>query len=157
MVLLPVYEFLRANPLFTTVLLEDLVSPEDAGQTNPFPCTLITFSSYLCTHASTVYTARSIAYANLALNMLLILVENGVVMEFMTQTRFPSIHICRQVGRFPFLSVGFLTCFQKLPSLPLPQRHQPLINSILDCCVLWLRHNLHKRLEVNAYTLSLFF
>ena len=100
MVLLPVYEFLRANPLFTTVLLEDLVSPEGTGQTSPFPCTLITFSSYLCTHASSVYTARSIAYANLALNVLLFLVENGVVMEFLTQTTFPSIHLCRQVSFF---------------------------------------------------------
>ena len=100
MVLLPVYEFLRANPLFTTVLLEDLVSPEGTGQTNPFPCTLITFSSYLCTHASSVYTGRSIAYASLALNVLLFLVENGVVMEFLTQTTFPSIHLCRQVSCF---------------------------------------------------------
>lgn len=118
MVLLPVYEFLRGNPLFTTILLEDLASPEDTGQTNPFPCTLITFSSYLCTHASTVYTARSIAYANLALNMLLILVENGVVMEFVTQTRFPSIHICRQVSRFSSLSVGLLNMFPEIAFTP---------------------------------------
>jgi hypothetical protein len=118
-VLLPVYEFLRANPLFTTVLLEDLASLEDADQTNPFPCTLITFSSYLCTHASTVYTARSIAYAKLALNTLLVLVENGVFMEFMTQTRFPSIHICRQVSRFGFLSVGLLNMVPETAFTPI--------------------------------------
>jgi hypothetical protein len=37
-------------------------------------------------------------YANLSLNTLLSLVENGVVMEFMTQTSMTVIPLCRQVG-----------------------------------------------------------
>ena len=98
-VLLPMYEFLRANPLFTTVLLEDLVSPPaDVGQSSPLPCTLIRFTSYLCSHASSTSSPRSMGYANLSLNTLLSLVENGVVMEFMTQTSITAIPLCRQVG-----------------------------------------------------------
>ncbi len=93
------YEFLHANPLFTTVLLEDLVSPPaDGGQSSPLPCTLITFTSYLCSHASSTSSPRSIGYANLSLNTLLSLVENGVVMKFMTQTSITAIRLCRQVG-----------------------------------------------------------
>jgi len=42
---------------------------------------------------------------------------------------------------------------QRLPTLsPPPRAAQPPVNSILDCCVLWLRHNLHRRLEVQSYT-----
>ncbi|KIM47751.1 hypothetical protein M413DRAFT_439420 [Hebeloma cylindrosporum] len=137
-VLLPIYEFLGPNPLFATVLLEDLVSPPSEGvQITPLPCTMISFASYLCTHASSEATPRSIAYASLALNVLLSLVENNMVMEFSSQADFPTIRLCRQ----------------RLPSLPSPPRStQPPVNSILDCCILWLRHNLYRRLEVHSYT-----
>ncbi|KAF9535662.1 hypothetical protein CPB83DRAFT_888345 [Crepidotus variabilis] len=137
-VLLPVYEFLRGNPLFTTVLLEDLVAPAaDTNQITSLPCTLISLSSYLFSHASSISTTRSLGYASLALNTLLSLVENGVVMQFMTQTTLPSIRLCRQ----------------KLPLLALPRSSEAPVCAILDCCVLWLRHNLQKRLEVQSYTI----
>lgn len=136
-VLLPVYEFLRGNPLFSTVFLEDLVSPEkDSDSATALPCTMITLSSYLFCHASSTSSARSLAYGKLSLNILLSLVENNVVMQFMTQTNLPSIRLCRQ----------------KLPLLPVPHVSEAPICSILNCCVLWLRHNLHKRLEVDSYT-----
>jgi len=35
-----------------------------------------------------------------------------------------------------------------LPPVPSPR---PLICAVLDCCILWLRHNLHKRLETSLY------
>ncbi|KAI9444858.1 hypothetical protein H4582DRAFT_1911724 [Lactarius indigo] len=35
-----------------------------------------------------------------------------------------------------------------LPFTPSPR---PLICAVLDCCILWLRHNLHKRLETSLY------
>ena len=97
-VLLPIYEFLRPNPLFMTVLLEDLVSPpNDGDSTTVLPCTLISFASYLCTHASSTSSPRSLAYAGLSLNILLTLMENHMVMEFMTQTILPPVRLCRQV------------------------------------------------------------
>jgi hypothetical protein len=77
-------------------------------------------------------------------------------MEFMTQTLSPSVHLCHQVSGLACPLVGYWNIPQKLPALPLPRNSQPLINSILGCCVLWLRHNLHKRLEINSYTLSFF-
>jgi hypothetical protein len=97
-VLLPIHEFLGSNPLFTTVLLEDLVSPQGEGlQMTPLPSTIISFSSYLLTHASSTASPRSIAYASLSINVLLSLVENTMVMEFASQTNVPTIRLCRQV------------------------------------------------------------
>ena len=81
-----------------TVLLEDLVSPpNDGDSTTVLPCTLISFASYLCTHASSTSSPRSLAYAGLSLNILLTLMENNMVMEFMTQTILPPVRLCRQV------------------------------------------------------------
>jgi len=42
-------------------------------------------------------------------------------------------------------------CRQRLPLLPSPGSSRAPICALLDCCVLWLRHNLHKRLEVYSY------
>lgn len=42
---------------------------------------------------------------------------------------------------------------QRVPYLPLVSKSRPPVCAILDCCVLWLRHNLHKRLEVYSYLL----
>ncbi|KAF9056114.1 hypothetical protein BJ165DRAFT_477877 [Panaeolus papilionaceus] len=135
-ILLTVYEFLKRNPLFISVVLEDLVSPIDKPLTSsPLLCNIICLASYICSHASSVSSPRSVAYANLSLNILLVLVERSLVMEFITQTASPSIHICRQ----------------KLPSLPRSPPQQPIICSVLECCVLWLRHNLHRRLEIQPY------
>ncbi|KAF9486298.1 hypothetical protein BDN70DRAFT_793929 [Pholiota conissans] len=138
-VLLPLYEFLKSNPLFPTVLMENLISPPDNSQvpTTPLPCTLISLASYLCAHASSVDSSRSIAYARLSVNILLVLVENNMVMEYTIQTKSPTIRLCRQ----------------KLPALPVRSwSDQEPICSVIDCCIIWIRHNLQKRLEVSSYT-----
>ncbi|KJA25899.1 hypothetical protein HYPSUDRAFT_64622 [Hypholoma sublateritium FD-334 SS-4] len=136
-VLLSLFEFLYSNPLFANVFMEDLISPtENASSSTPLFCTVISFTSYLCAHASSVDSARSIAYAKLSLNLLLVLVENNVVMEYTTQIDTPVIRLCRQ----------------RTPVSPLPVRAtQPPICSVIDCCVIWLRHNLQKRLEVSSF------
>lgn len=110
-VLLPVYEFLSSNPSFPTILLEDLVSPLDST-TIPLFSTIVSLDSYLLSHALSTSSPRSIAYAGLSLNILLALVENNVVMEFITQTSCPSIHLCRQVS----LIVVFNQKFDSVPS-----------------------------------------
>lgn len=104
--MLPVQEFLRPNPLFASVFMEDLVQPPEEGMHGtPLLCTIITLSSYLFVHASTTASIRSIAYAGLALNVLLTVVENNMVMEFITQTNLPAIRLCRQV-KLPFLTIA---------------------------------------------------
>ncbi|KAJ7808228.1 hypothetical protein B0H14DRAFT_2870596 [Mycena olivaceomarginata] len=43
-------------------------------------------------------------------------------------------------------------CRQRLPVLPVPPSRRPPLCALLDCLVLWIRHNLHKKLEVQSYT-----
>jgi len=35
--------------------------------------------------------------------------------------------------------------------LPISRAERPFFTALLDCCVLWLRHNLHKSLQVGSY------
>ncbi|KAF9041727.1 hypothetical protein BDZ89DRAFT_1207601 [Hymenopellis radicata] len=132
-ILLPLYEFLRGNMLFSSIFLESL-SDEDS-QYHP-PLTIISLSSYLLTHATSASQPRSIAYAGLGLNVLLALVENDAALTVFSRPCKQYIRLCRQ----------------RLPLLPAPARTGRVpICALLDCCVLWLQHNLHIRLEVQLY------
>ena len=153
MVLLPIYEFLLPNPVFSSVLVKEISSPPLEG-TSPLPCTIISFTSYLCTHASSIDSQRSIAYASLSLNILLALVENNQMMDILCRKTTPAIRLCRQVGYYTDICLySWLNIISKrVPVLALPPQEQPPVCSILDCCVLWLRHNLQRRLEVMSHT-----
>ncbi|KAH7886115.1 hypothetical protein F5I97DRAFT_2025897 [Phlebopus sp. FC_14] len=133
--LFPLFEFLFFNPIFTQVFMESPTSPTDkAGP--PLHYTTLSLSSYLLTHASSSSSPRAMAYANLAMNMLLVLSENSRVMEAFCAPSYQVIRLCRQ----------------RMPLLPMPTSSRPLVCALLDCCILWLRHNLHKRLETSTYT-----
>ncbi|KAE9398447.1 hypothetical protein BT96DRAFT_957569 [Gymnopus androsaceus JB14] len=115
--LLPIYEFLRANLKFPSILLE---------------------------RPSTTSSPRSLAYANLALEWLLLVAENEQILSTLIRAKFL---------RYSPLSAGeHLLGQERLPLLPNPSSDRLPICALLDCCVLWLRHNLHKRLEVYCYT-----
>lgn len=132
-ILLPLYEFLRGNVLFSSVFL----SSNEPDRTIPSPSsTLLTLSSYLLTHATSTSQPRSVAYANLCINCLLALVETDAVLVALSKPNNKPIRLCRQ----------------RLPVLPIPRSGRPPLCALLDCCVLWLRHNLHMRLEVHLYT-----
>lgn len=132
-ILLPLYELLRGNVLFSSVFL----SSNEPERTMPSPpSTLLTLSSYLLTHATSTSQPRSVAYANLCMNCLLALIETDAVLVALSKPNTVPIRLCRQ----------------RLPVLPIPRSGRPLLCSLLDCCVLWLRHNLHMRLEVQLYT-----
>ncbi|KAK0208779.1 hypothetical protein DFS33DRAFT_473524 [Desarmillaria ectypa] len=132
-ILLPLYEFLRGNMLFSSVFL----SSNEPDRAASFPSsTLLTLSSYLLTHATSTSQPRSVAYANLCINCLLALVETDAVLVVLSRPNNKPIRLCRQ----------------RLPLLPIPRSGRPPLCALLDCCVLWLRHNLHMRLEVHLYT-----
>ncbi|THH13581.1 hypothetical protein EW146_g6658 [Bondarzewia mesenterica] len=136
LILLPVFEFLHSNQIFLNVLSES-VSTDVDGKTSspPLPLTLISLSSYLMTHATSLSSPRAIAYANLSLNILLAFVEKDQIMRVVCQPSQTDIRLCRQ----------------RLPLLPLTSPPRPPVCALLDCCVLWLRHNLHIRLESSLY------
>lgn len=140
--LLPVFEFLFFNPLFAQVLVEmALPKPPDSKHNAlvpPLAYNILSLSSYVLTHASSSASPRMLAYANLALNTLLVMSENAHIMPFFCKpaSSKEAIRLCRQ----------------RLPLLPVPAPTRAPICALLDCCVLWLRHNLHKRLEVYTFT-----
>ncbi|KAF8846038.1 hypothetical protein BDN67DRAFT_12014 [Paxillus ammoniavirescens] len=137
--LLPLFEFLFSNPLFTQIFVDPVSSGRAVSNTSripPLPHTIISLSSYLLTHGTSSSSPRAMAYANLAMNMLLVLAENSRVMDVFCGESSQPIRLCRQ----------------RMPLLPLLTSARPPVCALLDCCILWLRHNLHKRLEVYTYT-----
>lgn len=153
-VLLPIFEFLHLNPIFPLVLLESISDPMNpSSQLSPPPFTFLTASSYLLTHASSTSSPRAIAYANLSLNILLTLVESDDIMNSFCKSVPNTIRLCRQVSNLLHLFIfsAQYPNLQRQPLLPIPPSFRAPICALLDCCVLWLRHNLHRRLEVSSY------
>ncbi|KAI0052510.1 hypothetical protein FA95DRAFT_1675192 [Auriscalpium vulgare] len=136
-VLLPVFEFLTRNPTFVAVLSQGISNDTDKTPANmtPLALTLISLSSYLLTHATSSSSARAISYATLSMNILLAAVEKQEFLRALCESTPYDIRLCRQ----------------RLPTLPLVPPPRPPMCALLDTSVLWLRHNLHKRLEVHLY------
>ncbi|KAG6380882.1 hypothetical protein JVT61DRAFT_5273 [Boletus reticuloceps] len=137
--LLPLFEYLFFNPLFTQVFTDTAHTDNSETATSripPLSYTVLSLSSYLLTHGTSSASPRAMAYANLAMNTLLIMAENSRVMDVFCGQSVQLIRLCRQ----------------RLPWLPTPASTRPPVCALLDCCVLWLRHNLHKRLEIYTYT-----
>ncbi|KAI0654234.1 hypothetical protein C8Q70DRAFT_1048092 [Cubamyces menziesii] len=137
-ILLPVFEFLHGSATFRKVFADNLtahVEKKTSTPIPPLPITLLSLTSYLVSHASSSSSSRSIAYANLALNMLLVMSESDEILSALRADTNEEIRLCRQ----------------RLPPLPPFQPPKSPLCALLDCCILWLRHNLHKRLEVQCY------
>ncbi|KAG8780335.1 hypothetical protein FRC15_009620, partial [Serendipita sp. 397] len=137
--LLPLYELLQLNPVFTSVIVESLTTEGGAsssGPTNrpPMIFSFVSLASYLFTHASSVGTPRSLSYANSTMR----------IIALMTSDEPMTAKFARESGNIRI-------CRQRLPRLPESPTSRPILCSILDCLVLWLRHNLHKKLEVSSY------
>ncbi|RPD55914.1 DUF1741-domain-containing protein [Lentinus tigrinus ALCF2SS1-6] len=138
-ILLPLFEFLYGSALFRRIFAGTLVAAEEEKKTatriTPLPLTLLSLSSYLFSHASSSSSPRAIAYAHLAMSTLLVMAESDEIMAALRTESKEDIRLCRQ--RQP-----------PLPQVPPPS---PSICALLDCCIIWLRHNLHKKLEVACY------
>ncbi|EJF66865.1 hypothetical protein DICSQDRAFT_47463 [Dichomitus squalens LYAD-421 SS1] len=143
-ILLPLFEFLHGSSTFRMVFASTLQAEEELGKRaatriTPLPLTLISLSSYLFSHASSTSSPRAVAYANLAMSTLLVLVESDDVMAALHLDSKEDIRLCRQ----------------RQPPLPTVAPPRPPLCALLDCCILWLRHNLHKKLEVQCYLLCI--
>lgn len=112
--LLPIYDLINANKAFSSFLLHDRANATSQGESPiffvppriaPAKCaksvesdilaSLISFSSYLGTHAAVGRRAQ--LYSRLTYTILLILVEEGGPSVFMPAEQGSSIRICRQV------------------------------------------------------------
>lgn len=104
--LLPVFEFLFFNPLFAQVLVEmALPKPPDSKHNAlvpPLAYNILSLSSYVLTHASSSASPRMLAYANLALNTLLVMSESAHIMPFFCKpaSSKEAIRLCRDSRSF---------------------------------------------------------
>lgn len=100
-ILLPLFEFLHGSPTFCRVFASTLYAQysekKTATRITPLPLTLISTSSYLFSHASSTSSPRAIAYASLALCILLVLVENDDTIAALRQDNNEDVRLCRQV------------------------------------------------------------
>lgn len=98
-ILLPAFEFLHASTTFRKSFLETLAIADEKPphRITPFPHTILTLSSYLLTHATSLSSPRAIAYANLALNVILVMVEHSEIIYTLCQPSSMDIRLCRQV------------------------------------------------------------
>ncbi|KAF8528087.1 hypothetical protein BU17DRAFT_38749 [Hysterangium stoloniferum] len=134
-VLLPLHDFLHYNSTFRKVF-QSPFSESSPQAIISLPDSLISLSSYILTHASSASSPRSLGYAYLSLSTLLVVVEDADIVHALCQPRPAD-----QNDRPPYL--------------PYIASARPPVCAVLDCCVLWLRHNLHKRLEVLSYLMCI--
>lgn len=85
------------NGVFSKVLIGYVTS--DKVSNNPPLYTMISLNSYLLTHATSTFSPRALAYANLSLHLSLSMVENNDIMEALSKPIDFEIRLCRQVGR----------------------------------------------------------
>ena len=101
-IMLPLFEFMSGSRTFRRVFAGTLAAAEEEKKTatriTPLPLTLLSLSSYLLSHASSSSSTRAIAYANLALNTLLVMTENDEVMSALREQSKEEIRLCRQVS-----------------------------------------------------------
>ncbi|KAI0275011.1 hypothetical protein BC834DRAFT_850678 [Gloeopeniophorella convolvens] len=140
LVLLPILELALQNRAFLSFIAQSIKDGSgDASSQRPLSHTIISLSSYLVTHATSTSSPRAMGYTNVSLHILLSFVETDEVIRAFCEPSPQPIRLCRQ----------------RFPMLPLPPSPRPPICAILDSCILWLRHNLHKRLEAALYVTCL--
>ncbi|GAA5822072.1 hypothetical protein JCM11251_004848 [Rhodosporidiobolus azoricus] len=130
--LLPFYELLNSNKTFGSLVFS--AGETEEGEPPVLPPALISLSSYIVCHASLSHRGR--LYSRLSLVLLLILVEEGE--GKLTQEGTEEIRLCRQ----------------RQPTLPQSDTKRP-ISAMIDTVVIFLRHNLRKRLDIETYIIAL--
>ncbi|GAA5854667.1 hypothetical protein JCM8547_004929 [Rhodosporidiobolus lusitaniae] len=133
-ILLPFYEFLNANKTFGSLVF----SAREDGKAPALPFALISLSSYVVSHAS--LSSRAQLYSRLCLIIMLILVEEGEgkLASESSEGGEEEVRLCRQ----------------RQPVLPRTLSKRP-IAAMIDTVVLYLRHNLRKRLDVETHIVAL--
>jgi len=139
-VLLPFYDLMNSNQAFTSMLLADLASmtsstKSDSDRPAVLPL-LVSLSSYIFCHAAS--STRSKLYSRLCLIILTKLLESGPTL--LADDMIVEVRLCRQ----------------RLPMLPfVNDQKRPFLCAILDSLVIYIRHNIRKKLDVETFIIAL--
>lgn len=152
-ILVSTFEFLIWNTEFAAITLEMGPTKGKPEEPSNLVTSLLTLSSYILCHATSSKSLRALSYAEICLRILLFMTEDPQIIKFLLLPTSQEIHICRQVGP-NHSSPRILTDLwnlQRRPIIPAAVTPRESIGALLDCCILWMRHNLHKRLDVHCY------
>lgn len=137
--LLPLFDLINGNPYFINTLVNMCSKIDSESSTNPeetkitMLTSLISFASYLFEHNR---TDRTNIYSRLLLTILLRLTEENTVMNYIARDGSAAmVRLCRQ----------------RSPTLPLNKSSRPLFCAILDDMLLFIRHNIRKKLDLTSY------
>ncbi|CAO3618176.1 unnamed protein product [Mucor fragilis] len=140
--LLPLFDLVNGNPYFIHTIVNVCSKIDSESSTTPthtkttLLTSLISFASYLFENNR---TERTNMYARLLLTILLRLIEENSVMNYITRDgSAAAVRLCRQ----------------RSPSLPLNKSSRSLFCAILDGMLLFIRHNIRKKLDLTSYKLA---
>lgn len=137
--ILPLFDFINSNTYFVNTLVntcskidaESTAGPTQAKTT--LLTSLISFASYVFENNR---SDRTSIYARLLLTILLRLTEESSVMNYMARDSSNAIvRLCRH----------------RSPALPLNKSSRSLFCVILDDMLLFIRHNIRKKLNLASY------
>lgn len=140
--LLPLFDLINGNPYFINTLVKMCSKIDSESSTNPgetkttMLTSLISFASYLFEHNR---TDRTNIYSRLLLTILLRLTEENSVMNYIARDESAAmVRLCRQ----------------RSPTLPINKLSRSLFCAILDDMLLFIRHNIRKKLDLTSYKLA---
>ncbi|KAI8089999.1 uncharacterized protein BX664DRAFT_334428 [Halteromyces radiatus] len=144
--LLLLYDLVNTNPRFISMITRSITKSNNntSGNTTaaiqPFSkllVSLLTFASYLFQHNR---NDRSFVYTKLVMLILL---------RFCEETRLLTAMVGQETEQMVRL------CRQRPPPLPKVKKPRFLLCAIIDDLVLFLKHNMRKKLDMATYKLSL--
>ncbi|KAI7877700.1 DUF1741-domain-containing protein [Lichtheimia hyalospora FSU 10163] len=131
---LVLYDLITANPHFVAIMLHQSAREDKTGPT--FLASFISYASYLFQHNR---NPRAFLYTRLMLTILLSIVENQSIMNYMAKEQNNEfVRICRQ----------------RPTPLPLVKKDRSLFCSILDVMLIFLKYNIRKKLDIVTYKLA---
>ncbi|KAK4519064.1 uncharacterized protein ATC70_009294 [Mucor velutinosus] len=140
--LLPLFDLINGNPYFIHTIVNVCSKIDSESSTTPSSTkstlltSLISFASYLFENNR---TERTSIYARLLLTILLRLTEENSIMNYIARDgSAAAVRLCRQ----------------RPPLLPLNKSSRPLFCTILDDMLLFIRHNIRKKLDLTSYKLA---
>ncbi|KAI5776593.1 hypothetical protein EDC01DRAFT_169640 [Geopyxis carbonaria] len=137
-ILLPTYDFVHANKLFSHNFVNYQEKDPKGKKVEPPICAYISLTSYLLHHAHR--SSRSSIYARTNLLVFRLLLEDS--------------SLCKRLASPE--TQGFVRlCRQRPPHLPVVRGKRILLAAIIDTVADGLNHNLKKTLDIPLYSISI--
>ncbi|KAI8993533.1 hypothetical protein BDB01DRAFT_847396 [Pilobolus umbonatus] len=139
--LLPLYELVYRNTSFYFICIRlcSIIDSEHTGHTeekSTFLTMILSFASYLF---QSNRNERTAIYSKLLLIILTRLMENNSIMNYLTKESSSAVvRLCRY----------------RLPPISDIKKYRSMLCIVLDTLLLYIKHNLRKKLDLSAYKLA---